>query len=139
MTSQAISSVSVGDAISSLTRTVSQEQIDSYAEASGDFNPIHVDPDFAVSVGLPGAIAHGLLEMGILADAIGRWAGSSTALQSLEVRFSKPLVAGDAITCTGRVLAVDEERGMATLEVEAVSSSGERVLTNGRATVRLSR
>ncbi len=139
MTAPAKSSVKVGDTIAPLTRSVSQEQIGSYAEASGDFNPIHVDPEFAASVGLPGAIAHGLLEMGILADAIGRWAGGAAALTSLEVRFSKPLVAGDAITCTGRVVAVDDEQGLATLEVEAVSSRGERVLTNGRATVRLSR
>ena len=57
---------------------------------------------------------------------------------SLEVRFSKPLVAGGTITCTGRVVAVDEAEGVATLDVEAVSDRGERVLTNGRATVRLS-
>jgi acyl dehydratase len=55
------------------------------------------------------------------------------------VRFSKPLVSGDAITCTGRVVAVDGEQGLATLEVEAGSSRGERVLTNGRAEVRLPR
>ena len=86
----------------------------------------------------PGTIAHGLLEMGILAEALSRWAGSADRLMSLEVRFSKPLVAGGTNTCTGRVVAVDEAGGIATLDVEAVSDRGERVLTNGRATVRLS-
>jgi acyl dehydratase len=137
MSASATTPVRVGDTLTPLTRTVAQEQITAYAEASGDFNPIHVDPEFATSVGLPGAIAHGLLEMGILADAISRWAGRGDAMASLEVRFSKPLVAGDAITCTGTVVAVDDEQGLATLEVEAVSSRGERVLTNGRAVVRL--
>jgi acyl dehydratase len=131
--------VEVGDELPPQTRTVTQEQIDAYAEASGDFNPIHVDPDFAAAVGLPGTIAHGLFEMGILARAITRWAGDPGALRSLEVRFSKPLVSGDAITCAGRVVAVDREQGLATLEVEATSSRGERVLTNGRAEVRISR
>lgn len=139
MAAQAPSSIRAGDELASLTRTVSQHQINAYAEASGDFNPIHVDPEFATSVGLPGTIAHGLLEMGILADAIARWAGGNDQLQALQVRFSKPLLAGDSITCTGRVVAVDEEQGLATLEVEAVSSGGERVLTNGRAIVRLTR
>jgi len=137
MTSPAASSVHVGDRLAPLHRSVPQPQIDAYAEASGDHNPIHVDAEFALSVGLPGAIAHGLLEMGILAEALARWAGGVDRVRSLEVRFSKPLVAGDTITCTGTVTAVDEAEGLATLEVEATSNRGERVLTNGRARVRL--
>ena len=139
MTSPALSAVHVGDRLAPLQRTVAQPQIDAYAEASGDHNPIHVDAEFALSVGLPGAIAHGLLEMGILAEAVARWAGGADRLQLLQVRFSKPLVAGDAITGTGTVTAVDEAQGLATLEVEATSDRGERVLTNGRAVVRLAR
>ena len=139
MSAPALSVVKVGDRLTPLTRTVPQEQIDAYAEASGDFNPIHVDADFALSVGLPGAIAHGLLSMGILAEALSSWAGGTDRVRSLEVRFSKPLVAGGTITCTGTVVAVDDAEGIATLEVEAASDRGERVLTNGRATVRLSR
>ena len=47
--------------------TFTKEQIAAYAEASGDHNPIHLDDDFARSVGLPGLIAHGMLQMGLLA------------------------------------------------------------------------
>lgn len=137
MSSQTTSSVKVGDSLEPLSRTLPQQQIDAYADASGDHNPIHVDADFARSVGLPGAIAHGLLEMGILAEALARWAGGVDRVRSLEVRFSKPLAAGETITCTGTVTAVDEAEGLATLEVEATSNRGERVLTNGRATVRI--
>jgi acyl dehydratase len=139
MTVLELSSVSVGDALAPLSRTVTQEQINAYAEASGDFNPIHVDADFARSVGLPGTIAHGLLELGIVAEALSRWAGGTTQLAALECRFSKPLLAGDTITVTGNVVAVDDLDGLATLEVQAISDRGERVLTNARATVRLSR
>jgi acyl dehydratase len=137
VTSLAASSVRVGDALAPLSRQITQEHINAYAEASGDFNPIHVDESFARSVGLPGTIAHGLLEMGILAEAVSRWAGSASSLIALECRFSKPLLAGDTITCTGKVIAVDEADRVASLEVEAVSDRGERVLTNGRARVRL--
>jgi acyl dehydratase len=139
MTALTVSSVSIGDAVSPLSRQVSQEQINAYADASGDHNPIHVDADFARSVGLPGTIAHGLLELGILAEAISVWAGGSANLRSLSCRFSKPLQPGDTIICTGTVVAVDEDEGVATLEVRASSDRGDRVLTNGRATVRLSR
>jgi len=128
-----------GTELPELRRAVSQDQINAYAEASGDFNPMHVDEEFARSVGLPGTIAHGLLEMGILAEAIAGWAGGADGLLSLEVRFSKPLLAGDTIICSGNVVAVDETEGVATLEVEASSDRGERVLTNGRAVVRLHR
>ncbi|MBV8195538.1 MAG: MaoC family dehydratase N-terminal domain-containing protein [Candidatus Dormibacteraeota bacterium] len=139
MTTLSANTVRVGDSIEPLSRTVTQDQIDAYAEASGDHNPIHVDREFATSVGLPGTIAHGLLSMGILTQAIARWAGGADCVRSLQVRFSKPLVSGGTITCTGTVVAVDESEGTATLEVEARSDRDERVLTNGRATVRLSR
>jgi acyl dehydratase len=139
MTALTVSSVSVGDAVTPLLRQVSQEQINAYADASGDHNPIHLDADFARSVGLPGTIAHGLLELGILAEAISSWAGGSANLQSLSCRFSKPLLPSDTIICTGTVVAVDEAEGVATLDVGAASDRGDRVLTNGRATVRLSR
>jgi acyl dehydratase len=129
--------VKVGDRMTELSRPVTQAQIDAYAEASGDHNPIHVNEAFARSVGLPGTIAHGLLEMGMLAEAVAAWAGGTEHVASLAVRFSKPLFPGDTITCTGTVSAVDEERGLATLDLEAVSSRGDRVVTNGRAEVRL--
>jgi acyl dehydratase len=138
MTALAASAVAVGDTIAPLSRRVGQEQINAYADASGDHNPIHLDAGFAVSVGLPGTIAHGMLELGILAEAISAWSGGSANLRSLSCRFSKPLLAGDTIVCTGTVVSVDEEEGIATLEVSASSDRGERVLTNGRATVRLS-
>ena len=120
-----------------LSRLVTQAHIDAYAQASGDSNPIHVDAVFARSAGLPGTIAHGLLEMGILAEAVGRWAGGYGRLISLTCRFSKPLFPGDTITCTGRVAAVDSAAGTATMTLEAVSSRGDRVLSNGRAVIRL--
>lgn len=130
-------SIRVGDELTPLVRTVTQAQIGAYADASGDHNPIHVDEEFARAVGLPGTIAHGLLDMGILAEAVARFAGGYDAVDSLECRFSKPLLPGDTLTCTGRVVEVDDETYTATLELEATSDRGDRVLTNGRAVIRL--
>ena len=130
-------SVKVGDEITPLSRTVTQDQINAYAEASGDANPIHVNEEFARMVGLPGTIAHGMLDMAILTEAVSRWAGGSDRVASIRCRFSKPLLPGDTITCTGRVVDIDEEKGVATLEVGARSDRGDNVLTNGRAQVRL--
>ena len=138
MSAPVASEVVVGDTVTPFSRTVTQDQINAYAGASGDHNPIHLDPEFARSVGLPGTIAHGLLEMGILAEAVSSWAGGSANLLSLSCRFSKPLLPGDTIICSGTVVSVDDA-GVATLSVGATSDRGDRVLTNGRATVRLSR
>ncbi len=133
------SALSIGDEMTPLARTVTQEQINAYADASGDHNPIHVDPEFARGVGLPGTIAHGLLDMGILTEAVARWAGGYEQVASVSCRFSKPLLPGETVTCTGRVIDIDEAEAIATVELEATSSGGARVLTNGRATVRLPR
>jgi acyl dehydratase len=138
MSALTASEVAVGDVVTPFAMTVTQGQVNAYADASGDNNPIHLNPEFARSVGLPGTIAHGMLEMGILAEAIASWAGGNANLLSLSCRFSKPLLPGDTIICTGTVVSVDDA-GVASLEVAASSDRGDRVLTNGRATVRLSR
>jgi acyl dehydratase len=138
MSAPVASAFAVGDEVAPFSRTVTQEQVNAYADASGDHNPIHLDPEFARAVGLPGTIAHGLLEMGILAEAVSSWAGGSANLLSLSCRFSKPLLPGDTIICSGTVISVDDA-GVATLSVVAASDRGDRVLTNGRATIRLSR
>ena len=137
MSAATLAAVKVGDEITPLSRRVTQEQISAYAEASGDINPIHVNEEFARMVGLPGTIAHGMLDLGILVETLSRWAGGSERVAAVAVRFSKPLLPGQTITCTGRVVSVDTASGLVELAVEAVSDAGERVLTNGRATVRL--
>ena len=75
MTGHGVLTVRVGDVMTPPSRRVTQDQINAYAEASGDHNPIHVDEEFARMVGLPGTIAHGMLDLGILTDAVARWAG----------------------------------------------------------------
>lgn len=127
----------VGDDITFPSRLVTQEHIAMYAEASGDANPIHLDEEFAKSVGLSGTIAHGMLTMGIVAEAIAEWVGSAGRLSALSCRFSRPLYPGDALTVQGRVSSTDGEA--LTLEFEATSDRRDRVLTGGRATVRVKR
>ena len=138
MTPLASADVNVGTELPPLTRTVAQEQVKAYAEAAGDLNPIHTDPELARAFGFPAPIAHGMLNLAILTEAVASWAGGYDRVASISVRFSKPLIVGDTITCTGRVTDVDTAAQVASLDVEAVSDRGDRVLTNGRATVRLS-
>ncbi len=107
--------------------TFDRHQLAAYAEASGDHNPIHLDDDFARSVGLPGVIAHGMLQMGILATVAAIEAGGPEHLRRLSVRFAGMVEPGDTIIFTARRVA-DEN-----LELMAINQKGEAVLTRASA------
>ena len=100
-----------------------RDQIAAYAAASGDTNPIHLDDEFARSVGLPSVIAHGMLQMGIAATVAGEAAGGSGRLRRLAVRFAGMVVPGDTVTFSA------EPAGEGKLDVKAVNQRGEAVLT----------
>ena len=107
--------------------TFTKEQIAAYAEASGDRNPIHLDDDFAKSVGLPGVIAHGMLLMGLMATVAAEAAGGAERLRRLYCRFAGMVVPGDTVTFT----AQHSEPGK--LDLRAVNQRGEAVLTKSAA------
>ena len=95
-----------------------KEQIAAYAHASGDSNPIHLDDEFARSVGLPGVIAHGMLQMGLLA----RVAGEPGRLRRLSCRFADIVRPGDTVTFRG-------EESDLTVQLKAVNQDGQAVLS----------
>jgi acyl dehydratase len=109
-----------------------------YAGASGDFNPIHWSERFAVGVGLPGVIAHGMFTMGLAARAVSGWAGRADAVVDFGVRFTRPVPVPDTdegteVIVSGTVKKV--ENGRAHIEVTA-TCKGEKVLAQARAIVR---
>jgi acyl dehydratase len=107
--------------------TFTREQIAAYAEASGDHNPIHLDDEFARSVGLPGVIAHGLLQMGLLAVVAAEAAGGPSRLRSLSCRFAGMVLPGDMVTFAAA------PAGEGKLELSAINQKGEPVLTKAMA------
>ena len=109
------------------TVTFTKEQIAAYADASGDHNPIHVDDDFARSVGLPGVIAHGMLQMGIAGTVAAEAAGGGDRLRRLVCRFSGMVVPGDKVTFSA------EPATPGKLDIGAVKENGEAVLTKSSA------
>ncbi|MHB8510478.1 MAG: MaoC/PaaZ C-terminal domain-containing protein [Candidatus Dormibacteria bacterium] len=127
--------LAAGQEMPGLIQGVTREQIKAYAEASGDQNPIHQDDAVAVAVGLPGVIAHGMLSYALLTRAVVDWIEDPGGLRSLKVRFSTMVRPGDTVTCRGRVAAIDEVAGTATLTVWVENQRGERVLNHGEAVV----
>ena len=109
--------------------TFTREQIAAYAEASGDLNPIHLDDEVARSVGLPGVIAHGMLQMGIMATVASQAAGGSAHLRRLFVRFAGMVVPGDTVTFRA------EPAGAGKLDLSAINQKGEAVMTKATAEV----
>lgn len=107
--------------------TFTKDQIAAYAEASGDINLIHLDDDFARKAGLPGLIAHGMLQMGIMATVAAEAAGGGQRLRRMSCRFAGMVAPGDAVTFTA------EPVGPGKLELRAVNQKGEAVLTKSTA------
>jgi acyl dehydratase len=101
-----------------------------YAGASGDFNPIHIDEEFAKSVGLPGRILHGLWTMSQVARAIG----AAGELTRLSVQFRGMGFPEQELTVTASVKAIED--GVATIETEA-EQGGRRIIRKGEAEVRV--
>jgi acyl dehydratase len=105
-----------------------------YAGASGDFNPLHTDQEFAVKVaGFPGVFAHGMLTMGLTGRVLTDWVGRDRLLR-YGVRFKAPVWPGDTLTTTVTVESVDGP--VAEFTVRTVNQSGVEVVS-GTAAARL--
>jgi acyl dehydratase len=101
-----------------------------YAGASGDFNPIHIDEEFARQVGLPGRILHGLWTMAQVARAHTEAAGGPEKLRRLSVQFRGMGRLEEEVVVSGTVTEVSD--GLARVESEA-TQSGNRIIRNGLA------
>ena len=135
--------VKVGDELPPLVKgPIQQIQLTRYAGASGDFNPIHQDDEFAKAAGMGGVFAHGMLSMGFVAQSLTDWAGAGS-VKKLGVRFTGLVRPKDIVTCRGRVLdkasvEATPRRDAHTVELEvwAENAKGDKVVT-GRATLAL--
>jgi len=129
----------IGDAVAGETFTLKQDVGKYtpyyYAGASGDYNLIHIDPEFGKMVGLGGNILHGLCTMAFTARAMYEWADDPGALKQLRVRFSSPVKPEDTVTVQAKVAGV--EGAKATVEFNAVNQNGEEVISMATAELEL--
>jgi acyl dehydratase len=123
--------VNQGDTIPELKVTPDKYAPHRYAGASGDFNPIHIDPEFAKAVGLPGNILHGLYSMAQVARAnVAAAGGDPRALRRLYVQFRGMGFPEQEITVTGTVKEAGE--GRAVVETGA-EQGGNEIIRNAEA------
>ncbi|MET8470055.1 MaoC family dehydratase [Streptomyces sp. NPDC006422] len=132
--------VEVGTELPAQTFPVSRATLVQYAGASGDFNPIHWNEKFAVEVGLPDVIAHGMFTMAEAIRVVTDWTGDPAAVVEYGVRFTKPVVVpnddkGAEIEVSAKVAAkLDDNRVRVDL---TAMSAGQKVLGMSRAVVQL--
>lgn len=122
----------IGDNLSTVEKLVTQDRIESYAEASGDFNPIHVDYEFAAASQFGSTIAHGMMIAAAISEMM------TTAFQRdwlergrLKLRFRAPVYPGNEITAFGQVTRIRERDGTreVTCSVGVRKQNGEDAIT----------
>jgi len=134
-----LAELSEGMNLPEFRKIVTQENINLYAEASRDFNPIHIDEDFAKKTPLGGTIAHGMLILAYVSQmmtvAFGRnWLTGG----KLNVRFKTPARPGDTIAVSGRIARIEENEGQALIQCDVLcqNQNGDSVIT-GETSVRI--
>jgi acyl dehydratase len=127
--------LNAGDTIAELKVTPDKYLPHRYAGASGDFNPIHIDPEFATAVGLPSTILHGLYMMGLVARAATDVAGGDPkALKRLSVQFRGMGAPETEVVVGGTVKSVDGE--MVTIDTVAAQGDNQTI-RNAEAEIQL--
>ena len=110
--------------LTEMKRLVTQEKINAYAEASGDYNPLHIDPEFAAKTELGGTVAHGMLILAYLSEFMTEnfgknWINSG----SLSARFKGAAYPGDTILVSGKVTGVEYENEYILVECDVICSN----------------
>ena len=134
-----LTELSEGMNLPELRKLVTQENINLYAEASRDFNPIHIDEDFARQTPLGGTIAHGMLILAYVSQMMTVAFGRSWLTGGkLNVRFKTPARPGDTITVGGRISKIESNEGQTSIRCDVLceNRSGDSVIT-GEASVRV--
>jgi acyl dehydratase len=128
--------IEVGTIIPERIFTVNRATLKAYADASGDQNPIHQNEEFAMSVGLPNVIAHGMLTMALVGKYVTNWSGGSASVKEFGARFIKPVIvpAGVRVDLTINATVIEVNGVEIKLDLVA-TSAGVKVLGMAKAVV----
>ena len=103
--------------------------VENFARATGDYNPIHMDEDYARGTIFKKRVVHGMLHAGLISVIVGtRFPGPGTIYLSQTLKFSKPVFIGDEVTYRLKVLKYSEEKNRLRLETVCINKRGETVL-----------
>jgi 3-hydroxybutyryl-CoA dehydratase len=126
-----LTKIQKGKALDSVVRHITQEKINLYAEASGDFNPIHIDESFAAKTPLGGTIAHGMLNLAYVSEMMTSAFGRSWLFGGkLRAKFKEPARPGDTLTISGKIDCVEQKDDVsyANCSFECRNQKGEMMV-----------
>ena len=128
--------IEVGMALPEKVFYIDRALLKAYADASGDQNPIHQNEEFALSVGLPNVISHGMLTMALAGKYVTEWAGGSANVREFSARFIKPVIvpAGAKVDLTVVATVTEVIGNTVKLDITA-TSAGVKVLGMAKAVV----
>jgi 3-hydroxybutyryl-CoA dehydratase len=127
MRSVPIDQLKVGDAAES-RKTISESDIYLFAGISGDFNPLHVDEQYAQGTPFGARVAHGPLTFALCAGLLGtELPGLGTVAVSNQVEYQRPVYIGDTITVRVEVGSLDPERNRVRMDVTWRNQDGDQV------------
>jgi acyl dehydratase len=129
--------IEVGTVLEEKVFYLDRALLKAYADASGDQNPIHQNEEFAVSVGLPNVIAHGMLTMALVGKYVSDFAGGSANVLEYSARFIKPVIvpSGEKVDLTVSATVAEVADGKISLTLSA-TSAGVKVLGMAKAVVK---
>jgi len=119
--------VSVGQS-ARVSRTISADDVETFAQLSLDRNPVHFDESFAANTLFGKRIAHGMLGMALVSGALTELMGAGNIWISSSIKFEKPIFINDTLTCVLTVSSVDR-RGLADIEVRVENEQGEIIIS----------
>jgi acyl dehydratase len=130
--------VKVGDALPELTKSPDRSQLVKYAAGSGDFNPLHFDPDFPQAQQIGDNIVHGRMKYASLGELVSNWVAHTGWIREISCQYRGMDMRGATFTCKGQVAATRDDGGrkLVDLEIWTEDGSGNRT-TPGTATVEL--
>lgn len=125
---KSIQELKIGDS-AQISKTITEGDIELFARATGDFNPVHLDQAYAEKTMFKGRIAHGLLSVGFISTVLGNiLPGHGTIYLSQEVKFLAPVRIGDTITVKVDVLELTPEKNRAKFRTTCINQDGEFVV-----------
>ncbi len=126
--------ISIGQRFST-SRKVTDALVRQFAEVSGDYNPIHLDDEFAKNTRFGRRIAHGMLSGAFISAVLGNeFRGLKIVYLTQTLKFTAPVYLGDTVTATATVTSIREDKGIVTLETVCTNQNGE-VLVKGESAV----
>ena len=124
-----IDEIKVGDT-ARFSKTVTETDLEDFARATGDFNPLHFDPSYAEKTPFKGRIAHGVLSIGFISGVFGNiLPGPGTIYLAQEVKFLAPVRIGDTITAKVEAVELVPEKNRVKFKTTCTSQDGREVVT----------